>query len=45
MTGPEERSIRTPPPLPDGVGPATIGVRGGVLRSQFEETAEALFLA
>lgn len=38
-------SIRTPPPLPDGVGPATIGVRGGVLRSQFEETAEAMYLA
>ena len=38
-------SIRVPPPLPDGVGPATIGVRGGVLRSQFEETAEAMYLA
>ena len=40
-----ERSIRTPRPLPDGVGPATIGVRGGILRSQFEETAEAIYLA
>jgi O-succinylhomoserine sulfhydrylase len=26
------------------VGPATIGVRGGIIRSQFEETAEALYL-
>jgi O-succinylhomoserine sulfhydrylase len=40
-----DRSIRIPPPLPDGVGPATIGVRGGILRSQFEETAEAMYLA
>lgn len=31
-------------PLPDGVGPATIGVRGGVLRSGFHETAEAIYL-
>src|SRR5699024_8581267 len=36
--------VRTPASLPDWVSPATIGVRGGVLRSQFEETAEALFL-
>jgi O-succinylhomoserine sulfhydrylase len=41
----EERSVRTPEPLPDGVSQATIGVRGGVLRSQFEETAEAMYLA
>ncbi|MBV9319939.1 MAG: O-succinylhomoserine sulfhydrylase [Mycobacterium sp.] len=41
----QQRSIRTPAPLPDGVSQATIGVRGGVLRSQFEETAEAIFLA
>jgi O-succinylhomoserine sulfhydrylase len=41
----DERSIRTPAPLPDGVSQATIGVRGGMLRSQFEETAEAMFLA
>ena len=34
-------SVRTPEPLPDGVSQATIGVRGGILRSQFEETAEA----
>ncbi|WP_054812378.1 O-succinylhomoserine sulfhydrylase [Nocardia arizonensis] len=31
-------------PLPDGVGPATLGVRGGLRRSGFEETAEALYL-
>jgi O-succinylhomoserine sulfhydrylase len=42
MTG--QRSIRTPSPLPEGVRPATIGVRGGVLRSQFQETAEAMYL-
>jgi O-succinylhomoserine sulfhydrylase len=30
--------------LPDGVSQATIGVRGGLLRSDFEETAEAIFL-
>ncbi|BBZ10904.1 O-succinylhomoserine sulfhydrylase [Mycobacterium branderi] len=41
----DDHSIRVPPPLPDGVGPATIGVRGGILRSQFEETAEAMYLA
>ncbi|ORV09253.1 O-succinylhomoserine sulfhydrylase [Mycobacterium celatum] len=45
MSADDERSIRVPPPLPDGVGPATIGVRGGILRSQFEETAEAMYLA
>lgn len=39
-----KRSVRIPKPLPDGVGAATIGVRGGLLRSQFDETAEALFL-
>jgi len=31
-------------PLPDTVRPATLGVRGGVLRSGFEETSEALYL-
>ncbi|GAA5045085.1 O-succinylhomoserine sulfhydrylase [Nocardia callitridis] len=31
-------------PLPDGVGPATLGVRGGLRRSGFEETSEALYL-
>src|ERR1700722_2448078 len=38
-------SVRTPLQLPDGVSQATIGVRGGILRSQFEETAEAMYLA
>ena len=37
-------SVRIPAPLPDGVSPATIGVRGGLLRSGFEETSEAIFL-
>lgn len=37
-------SVRIPTPLPDGVSQATIGVRGGLLRSGFEETAEALYL-
>ncbi|MGE2729288.1 O-succinylhomoserine sulfhydrylase [Mycolicibacterium vaccae] len=37
-------SVRTPQPLPDGVGQDTIGVRGGLLRSGFEETAEAMYL-
>lgn len=31
-------------PLPEGVGPATLGVRGGLRRSGFEETSEALYL-
>ncbi|MFX1757486.1 cystathionine gamma-synthase [Rhodococcus gordoniae] len=30
--------------LPDTVRPATLGVRGGTLRSGFEETSEALYL-
>ncbi|EOM78009.1 O-succinylhomoserine sulfhydrylase [Rhodococcus rhodnii] len=30
--------------LPDGVGQGTIGVRGGVMRSGFEETSEAIFV-
>lgn len=30
--------------MPDGVSQATIGVRGGLLRSGFDETAEALYL-
>ncbi len=30
--------------LPDSVRPATLGVRGGVMRSGFEETSEALYL-
>ena len=37
-------SVRRPAPLPDGVSQATIGVRGGLLRSGFEETAEAMYL-
>src|SRR6201747_162360 len=41
---PEVPSVRIPTPLPDGVSQATIGVRGGLLRSGFEETSEALFL-
>jgi O-succinylhomoserine sulfhydrylase len=45
LTAGEPRSVRTPEPLPDGVSKATIGVRGGILRSQFEETAEAIYLA
>ncbi|MBX7431963.1 O-succinylhomoserine sulfhydrylase [Mycobacterium sp. Y57] len=43
MTEPVD-SVRTPKPLPDGVSQATIGVRGGLLRSGFEETAEAVYL-
>ncbi|MCH9729412.1 MAG: O-succinylhomoserine sulfhydrylase [Actinomycetia bacterium] len=37
-------SVRIPTQLPDAVSQATIGVRGGLLRSGFEETAEALYL-
>ena len=37
-------SVRTPAELPEGVSQATIGVRGGLLRSNFEETAEAMYL-
>ena len=37
-------SFRTPAELPDGVGRASEGVRGGLLRSGFEETAEAMYL-
>ena len=37
-------SVRTPRPLPEGVSQATLGVRGGLLRSGFEETAEAMYL-
>ncbi len=40
----DQPSVRTPKELPDGVSQATIGVRGGLLRSGFEETAEAMFL-
>ncbi|MDX1871801.1 O-succinylhomoserine sulfhydrylase [Mycolicibacterium sp. 120266] len=41
---PSVPSVRVPAPLPDGVSQATIGVRGGLLRSGFEETAEAMYL-
>ncbi|HYO00598.1 MAG TPA: O-succinylhomoserine sulfhydrylase [Mycobacterium sp.] len=47
MSGSEDQpvpSVRIPKPLPDGVSQATIGVRGGLLRSEFEETSEALYL-
>ena len=37
-------SVRVPTPLPEGVSQATIGVRGGLLRSGFEETSEAMYL-
>ncbi|OBK38720.1 O-succinylhomoserine sulfhydrylase [Mycobacterium sp. 1165196.3] len=40
----DDGSIRTPAALPDGVSQATIGVRGGLLRSGFDETAEAMYL-
>jgi len=36
-------SVRIPAALPDGVSQATIGVRGGLLRSGFEETSEAIY--
>ncbi|AQT78480.1 O-succinylhomoserine sulfhydrylase [Mycolicibacterium litorale] len=46
MTDPSEQvpSVRIPAPLPDGVSQATLGVRGGLLRSGFEETAEPVYL-
>lgn len=44
MSDPDVPSVRRPIELPDGVSQATIGVRGGLLRSGFEETAEALYL-
>ncbi len=37
-------SVRTPAVLPEGVSQATIGVRGALMRSGFQETAEALYL-
>jgi O-succinylhomoserine sulfhydrylase len=37
-------SVRIPAPLPEGVRQATIAVRGGLLRSEFEESAEAMYL-
>jgi O-succinylhomoserine sulfhydrylase len=44
MTTAGNDSVRVPAALPDGVSQATIGVRGGLLRSNFDETAEAMFL-
>lgn len=46
MTGevPPVPSVRIPAALPDGVSQDTIGVRGGLLRSEFQETAEAMYL-
>ena len=44
MTESQGKSVRTPAELPEGVSQATVGVRGGLLRSGFEETAEALYL-
>jgi O-succinylhomoserine sulfhydrylase len=41
---PDVPSVRKPAELPEGVSQATIGVRGGLLRSGFEETAEAMYL-
>ena len=41
---PDVPSVRIPAPLPDMASQATIGVRGGLLRSNFEETSEALYL-
>ena len=45
MTESAGKSVRTPAELPDGVSQATLGVRGGLLRSGFEETAEAMALS
>ena len=44
MTPADNDSVRVPAALPDSVSQATIGVRGGLLRSNFDETAEAMFL-
>jgi len=44
VTEGEVPSVRIPKALPDGVSQATIGVRGGLLRSGFDETAEAIYL-
>lgn len=44
MTDGDIPSVRIPAPLPDGVSQATLGVRGGLLRSEFEETSEAIYL-
>lgn len=44
MTPADDDSVRTPAALPEGISQATIGVRGGLLRSGFDETAEAMYL-
>jgi O-succinylhomoserine sulfhydrylase len=44
MTDGDVPSVRIPSPLPDGVSRETIGVRGGLLRSGFDETSEGLYL-
>ena len=44
MSDADVPSVRRPAALPDGVSQATIGVRGGLMRSGFEETAEAMYL-
>jgi O-succinylhomoserine sulfhydrylase len=44
VVSPEAFSVRRPAELPEGVSQATIGVRGGLLRSGFQETAEAMYL-
>ncbi|MGV0991403.1 MAG: O-succinylhomoserine sulfhydrylase [Mycobacterium sp.] len=44
MSDGEIPSVRRAAPLPEGVSQATIGVRGGLLRSGFEETSEGLYL-
>jgi O-succinylhomoserine sulfhydrylase len=44
MTDRDVPSVRIPKSLPDGVSKATLGVRGGLLRSGFDETSEAIFL-
>ncbi|OBI41959.1 O-succinylhomoserine sulfhydrylase [Mycobacterium colombiense] len=41
---PADDSVRTPAALPEGVSQATVGVRGGLMRSRFDETAEAMYL-
>lgn len=44
MTDGDVPSVRISSPLPDGVSRETIGVRGGLLRSGFDETSEGLYL-
>lgn len=44
MTDARPRGGAFDKPLPDGVGPATLGVRGGMNRSGFEENSEAIYM-